>query len=60
MTCNWNKTTKQDIEPKMIRDLVTRQKLHSNAGKNGNNENVNPEDHCQDELQSFNPVLSAF
>ena len=53
VTNNWNKATKIDIEPKMIRDIIIRKKLRSHIGKNANTENVNPEEHTQNELHIF-------
>lgn len=60
VTNNWNKATKIDIEPKMIRDIIIRKKLRSHIGKNANTENVNPEEHTQDELHIFTSAWPAF
>ena len=60
MTWKYNKATKKGIEPIIIQGIVILNKLHFNIGKNGNNENVNPEEHRWVDLPSLNPVSLAF
>eukprot|EP00794_Sanderia_malayensis_P017232 gene17232-18953_t len=54
--CTWNKSTKRELEPKMIQDIVVRKKLRT-ADKE---DSSNREEIRRSELKKFNPVLPGY
>ena len=53
-SCSWNKSTKLDIEPKKIKDIVIWKKIRSRS----NIEELDTyKEKERSELQKFNPVL---
>ena len=57
-SCSWNKSTKCDIEPKKIKDIVIWKKIRSRS--NIKELNTYKEKERSEELQKFNPVLKSF
>ena len=59
LPCARNKSTKQEIEPKQIKDIVIRKKIKSNI-VDSSKEEICREDIRKEELLKFNPVLRHY
>ena len=57
-SCSWNKSTKHDIEPKKIKDIVIPKKIRSRSSVE--ELGTYKEKERSEELQKFSPVLQSF
>ena len=55
IACQWNKSTKNDIEPKRISDIIVRKKLATNTGKE--TDDISREEKRMKELNEFDPRI---